>query len=213
MSIVDKQILGGGLSYDPDAETAKLQRDPFGNNATQDTIANLHFKGFNYAPNTEAAALFGLITEYVGPQLDEDLWTKGTTTYGTPGQFTKISVTDSTILTQMGGFVQNGDGAEAEWGNKAMQRDFSQGSGTKSQTNRGDYDLIDGWKVPTNGFNEGNKYELANVNVDVVNADGAGEGETPELNDPHQAALDLASSLADRVVKVTGGPGDLDGED
>ena len=185
MSIVDEQILGGGLSYSTDAETAKLQRDPFGKNATQGDAANLHFKGFNYAPDTEAAALFGLITEYVGPQTDEDLWTKGTTTYGNPGQFTKISGTDSTILTQMGGFVQNGDGDEAEWGNQAMKRDFSQGSGTKSQTNRGEYDLNDGWLVPANGFNEGNKYEIANVNVDTSN-----EEETPEITDPQSQRPD-----------------------
>jgi len=215
MSIVDEQILGGRLNYDPDAETAQLQRDPFGKNATQDDAANLHFKGFNYAPSQAAAAIFGLVTEYVGPNTnsEKNLWNKGTTTYGTPEQFTRLSNDVSTVLTQMGGFVQNGDGVEGVWTNQAMKRDFSQGSGTKSQTNRGDYDLDNGWKVPTNGFNQGHKYEVANVNVDFVSADGAGEGETPELNDAQQVALDLASSQTNAVVKVTGGPGDLDGED
>ena len=216
MSIVDEQILGGALDFGKagtaeDPTTAQLQRDPFGKIATQDTIANLHFKGFNYAPSQAAAAIFGLVTEYVGPNTnsEKNLWNKGTTTYGTPEQFTRLSNDVSTVLTQMGGFVQNGDGVEGVWTNEAMKRDFSQGSGTKSQTNRGDYDLDNGWKVPTNGFNQGHKYEVANVNVDFVSADGGGEEETPELT----PALKLAAEAAARQAKVTGGPGDLDGED
>ena len=188
MGIKETQALGGELKFDDteaDKMTAQLQRDPFGRNAAQSDQLNVHFKGFNYAKDTEQAGIFGITTAYVGPNTptegdDDGLWNKGMTTYGKAGQFTRLPDEQSTVLKQMAGFVKNGDATVAtEWTNPAMKNDFTSGGGTRSQLARGMYKFEDGWSVPENGYNVGNPYDFNTaIDASVPDDEDEGDGDT-----------------------------------
>ena len=183
MSIVDQQIYGGTIS------TLRVEgaldpsdiRPPYGGPNADGSEVVTEFGGFLYAKDAEASTAFGTDVEKNAPTTDTTLFQ--TTTYGTPNSFARLSETDTTVLTDMAKFVENGEGvatgedeedlSATPWGNQLMKQSFSTGNGTKSQVDkRSEYDLTTGWKNALAGniyrAGEDNNYRVGNVNVDFV---------------------------------------------
>ena len=197
MSILTDQIYGGVLATDATTEPMRAERKPFGNLPSKEGVENPLFSGFTYAVDPEAAGAFGngAEAEKNSPtdirQLADEVTFFNTTTYGTPGSFAKLNKGTNTVLTNLARFVNNGDGSETAttWNNTEMKNSFSTGNGTTSQTFRpetetSEYDITTGWRneLLGNGFDAGHKYEVKNVFIDQVSAEG--DTETPSTTSP-----------------------------
>tara|TARA_Y100001937_G_scaffold117198_1_gene170171 strand:+ start:1433 stop:2143 length:711 start_codon:yes stop_codon:yes gene_type:complete len=190
MSILTDQIYGGVLAEDASTEPMRAERKPFGNLPSKEGKQIALFSGFTYAKDEEAASAFenGAESEKNSPtdirQLEDEVAFFNTTTYGTPDNFARLSKGQNTVLTNLARFVNNGDGSETAttWNNTEMKNSFSTGNGTRSQifrpeTETSEYDFTTGWKneLIGNGFDAGHKYEVRNVFIDQVSAEGNAE--------------------------------------
>jgi len=188
MSILAQQLYGGVLATDETAVAAREERRPFGNTASKEGTENPLFSGFTYARDTEASDAFGNDADGVKNSptdirtAEDTITFFNTTTYGTPGSFARLSKATSTVLTNLARFVKNGDSSETatEWTNSEMKTSFVQdGSGTRMQLVRGEYDNDSGWKndlgagTDPNTFNAAanRQYSKANVIVGDLNAE------------------------------------------
>ena len=201
MSILNTQALGGQISNP--GRTYSSSQNPFPVREA-DAIANFtSFHGFRYAADAESRDAFGTQIEFTGPTeaaLFQSL-TEEATTYGNAGQFTKLSDTESTVLTQMAEFINDGSPSEGEeaptYANQRMELSFSTGNGTRDDIDRGQYQNSGGWRISLNvdgRFDRGNPYQFAN-DIDLNNAvipRPEGGAESGASNDTAESSVDPA---------------------
>ena len=195
MSILATQALGGQISNP--GRTYSSSQNPFPVRDA-DAVADFNnFHGFRYAADAESRDAFGLQIQFTGPTeaaLFQSL-SEEATTYGTAGQFTKLADTESTVLTQMAKFVNDGSPSEGEeaptYANTKMENSFSTGNGTRTDIARGQYQNSEGWRISLDvegRFDRGNPYQFKS-DIDLNNAviprpeggsDAGGTGDTAE---------------------------------
>ena len=177
MSILSTQALGGRISNPEITYSSSQNPFPVREQAEVENFNDFH--GFRYAADVESKEAFGTQINFTGPTeaaLFQSL-TKEATTYGNPGQFTRLADDQSTVLTQMAQFVDDGqnsggDTLSEDYANQRMKHSFSTGNGTRDDIDRGQYQNSDGWRISLNikgRFDRGNPYQFAS-DIDLNNA-------------------------------------------
>tara|TARA_R100000315_G_C5180922_1_gene104926 strand:- start:52 stop:780 length:729 start_codon:yes stop_codon:yes gene_type:complete len=215
MSILSTQALGGQISNP--GRTYSSSQNPFPISKQHENENFNDFHGFRYAADAESRDAFGTTITFTGPVTDEALFqslTEEATTYGNPGQFTRLADDQSTVLTQMAQFVDDGQNSDGDtlsdsYANQRMKHSFSTGNGTRGDRLRGQFDHGDGWGISLNikgRFDRADPYDFA-AGFDPNNAvipRPEGGSDSGASNDTAEAAAD-AGTVDAAVAQENGG--------
>ena len=121
MGIVNEQLIVATEDNNFETEDGSAKQfsgkyRPFSAARTREN-APLGWGGFSYAPSSQLQTLFGStnVDDFLGP-FGADLFNKGVSTYGTPGNFNKMADTEKSILGQLSEALKgNKDSSDFNW--------------------------------------------------------------------------------------------------